>query len=42
MEVKEKEDGSFEITWDPDDLVESVFNDWTEEDFTNCIMDALS
>ena len=40
MEVKEKEDGSFEITWDPDDPVESVFNTWSEEDFTKCIMDA--
>ena len=40
LEVKEKEDGSFDISWDPDDPVESVFNDWTEEDFTKCIMDA--
>ena len=42
MEVKEKEDGSFEITWDPDDPVESVFNTWSEEDFTKCIMDAIA
>jgi len=42
IEVKEKEDGSFEISWDPDDPVERVFNDWTEEDFTKCIMDACT
>ena len=40
IEVKEKEDGSFDISWDPDDPVESVFNTWSEEDFTKCIMDA--
>jgi predicted flavoprotein YhiN len=40
LEVKELENQSFEITWDPDDPVESVFNTWSEEDFTNCIMDA--
>jgi predicted flavoprotein YhiN len=39
LEVKENENGSFEITWDPDDPVESVFNTWSEEDFTKCIMD---
>lgn len=42
LEVKEKEDGSFDISWDPNDPVESVFNTWTEEDFINCIMDACN
>lgn len=38
MEVKENEDGSFEISWDPNDPVEWVFNTWTEDDFINAIM----
>ena len=42
IEVKEKEDGSFEISWDPDDPVESMFNTWSEEDFTERIMDACN
>lgn len=37
IDCKETEDG-FEITWDPDDPVESVFNTWTEQDFINVIM----
>lgn len=42
IEVKENEDGSFDISWDPDDPVERVFNTWTAEDFNKCIMDACS
>lgn len=38
IDVKEEEDGSFTISWDPDDPVESVFNTWTEQDFTDMIM----
>lgn len=38
IEVKEQEDGSFTISWDPDDPVESVFNTWTEQDFIDMIM----
>jgi len=38
VEVKENEDGSFEISWDPNDPVEWVFNTWTEDDFINAIM----
>lgn len=37
MQVFETKDG-FEITWDPNDPVECVFNNWTEEDFTRVIM----
>ena len=37
MQVIETEDG-FDISWDPDDPVECVFNEWTEEDFTRVIM----
>lgn len=36
INVKETKDG-FEISWDPDDPVESVFNDWTEDDFRAAI-----
>jgi hypothetical protein len=39
IDVKENDDGSFTISWDPNDPVESVFNTWTEEDFTNAIME---
>jgi hypothetical protein len=32
-------DVGFEITWDPDDPTESVFNTWTEEDFIRVIIE---
>jgi len=38
IDVKENEDGSFTISWDPDDPVESIFNTWTEQDFIDAIM----
>lgn len=38
MQVIETEHG-FDITWDPDDPVEHVFNDWTEEDFKRVILE---
>jgi len=38
MNVTEAEDGVFTIEWDPDDPVEHVFNDWTEQDFIDVIM----
>jgi len=34
----EENENGFVITWDPNDPVESVMNDWTEEDFINVIM----
>ena len=37
MEVIETEDG-FDISWDPNDPVERVMNDWTEEDFLQIIL----
>jgi hypothetical protein len=37
IEVKETEEG-FEISWDENDPVESVFNTWTEQDFIDAIM----
>ena len=38
IEVKEKEDGSFDISWDENDPTESILNTWTEQDFIDCIM----
>ena len=35
INVKDHEDGSFTIEWDENDPEESIFNDWTKEDFTN-------
>jgi hypothetical protein len=37
IEVKEREDGSFDISWDENDPSESMFNTWTEQDFANAI-----
>ena len=37
IEVIETENG-FSISWDPDDPIECVFNDWTEDDFTRVIL----
>lgn len=40
MKVTENEDGKgFLIEWDANDPVESVFNDWKEEDFVKVIME---
>ena len=33
INVKDNEDGSFIIEWDEKDPQESIFNDWTKEDF---------
>lgn len=38
IDVKENEDGSFTISWDSNNSVESVFNTWTEQDFIDAIM----
>lgn len=42
IDCKENEDGSFTISWDENDPKESIFNNWTEEDFTNAITDYLN
>lgn len=34
----EETENGFTITWDPNDPVESIMNEWTEEDFINVIM----
>lgn len=38
MKVTENENGSFTIEWDPNDELERAFNDWTEQDFIDCIV----
>jgi len=38
IEVKENKDGSFDITWDENDPVESQLNSWNEHDFIDAIM----
>ena len=41
IEVKENQDGSFDISWDENDPLESKFNTWTEKDFVQAISDFL-
>ena len=38
IDVKENEDGSFTISWDENNPIESVLNTWTEQDFIDAIM----
>jgi hypothetical protein len=40
MTVTEEEDGSMTIEWDESHPVTSYFNNFTEEDFINMIIDA--
>lgn len=37
IEVKEETDGTFTISWDENDPVESILNTWSEEDFKKAI-----
>jgi len=37
ISVIENTDGTFTIDWDKEDPKESILNDWTEEDFIECI-----
>ena len=39
IEVTERENGWFDISWDENDPLESIFNTWTEQDFIDCIME---
>jgi hypothetical protein len=41
IEVKENENGTFEISWDENDPLESVLNTWTEQDFIDTIMNGI-
>lgn len=38
LSVNETEAG-FEITWDPDDPIECMLNDWTEDEFRRVILE---
>lgn len=38
--VTEEEDGSLTFTWDENHPVTCVFNDWTEEDFIEMLLEA--
>ena len=38
IDVKEEQDGSFTISWDENDPLESILNTWTEQDFIDCII----
>ena len=40
IHVTENDDGSLTISWDENGPVESIMNDWTNEDFIKVIMDA--
>jgi hypothetical protein len=41
IEVHENDDGSLQINWDPQDPVESIMNEWVEEDFIQALKDHL-
>jgi hypothetical protein len=42
IEVKEETNGSFTISWDEKDPVESMMNTWTESDFLDTISSYLN
>ncbi len=41
IEVHENEDGSFQITWDENDPIEKILNDFTEEDFIQALKEHI-
>jgi len=41
IKVEEREDGSFDISWDEKDPQESIMNTWTESDFLDAIQKHL-
>jgi hypothetical protein len=41
INVTENKDKSFTITWDMNDPIESILNDFTEEDFIKVITEYL-
>ena len=42
INVKENENGTFDIFWDENDPKESIMNNWTESDFINVITEHLN
>jgi hypothetical protein len=41
IEVQQNDDGSLQIDWDPKDPVESIMNEWTEEDFIKALQEYI-
>jgi len=41
IKVTERGDGSFDIDWNPKDPVESIMNEWTEEDFIKALQEYI-
>jgi len=41
IEVKEESNGTFTISWDENDPVESLMNTWTEQDFIDIITNEI-
>jgi hypothetical protein len=41
IKVNENPDGSMTIDWNPNDPVESIMNEWTEQDFIDAIKKSL-
>jgi hypothetical protein len=41
IKVTERGDGSFDIDWNPNDPVESIMNEWTEEDFVKALQEYI-
>ena len=39
IQVIEENDGSFTISWNQNDPIESQLNTWTEQDFINALME---
>lgn len=42
IEVTEEKNGTFTISWDEKDPVESIMNTWTESDFIDAIQEHLT
>ena len=41
IEVTQESDNQFTISWDENDPYESIFNDWTEQDFIDYLQSFL-
>jgi len=41
INVEQEDDNTFTISWDENDPYESVFNDWTEQDFIDLLTDFI-
>lgn len=41
IKALEQEDGSIQISWDNEDPEEAVLNDWTQQEFLDCITNGV-